>query len=147
MQFTEKIPRYLNSPNFFPNAAEIPNLGTNSPKIFPGVKYPRKQNLFQINSEIIISRMFVQWIVVRGGTGSGLPESIPAGFCIFLTDPDPDTESKICEKPDPYRSHFSISAEAGVCAVIFQVKTWVNYVWVDCCSRSLNRSRILKFEE
>jgi len=28
------------------------------------VKYPPKQNLFQINSEIIISRMFVQWIVV-----------------------------------------------------------------------------------
>ena len=27
-------------------------------------KYPRKQNLFQINSEIIISRVFVQWIVV-----------------------------------------------------------------------------------
>jgi len=29
------------------------------------VKYPGKQNLFQINSELkIISRMFVQWIVV-----------------------------------------------------------------------------------
>jgi len=28
------------------------------------VKYPRKQNLFQINSETIIFRMFVQWIVV-----------------------------------------------------------------------------------
>jgi len=27
------------------------------------VKYPGKQNLFQINSEIIISKMFVQWIV------------------------------------------------------------------------------------
>jgi len=27
-------------------------------------KYPRKQNLFQINSEIIISRVFVQWIAV-----------------------------------------------------------------------------------
>jgi len=33
----------------------------------------------------------------RGGTGSGLPESTPAGFCVFLSDP----ESKICEKPDP----------------------------------------------
>jgi len=28
-----KIPRYLNSPNFSPNVAEIPNLGTNSPKV------------------------------------------------------------------------------------------------------------------
>jgi len=28
------------------------------------VKHPGKQNLFQINNEIIISRMFVQWIVV-----------------------------------------------------------------------------------
>jgi len=28
------------------------------------VKYPGKQNLFQTNSEITISRMFVQWIVV-----------------------------------------------------------------------------------
>jgi len=45
------------------------------------------------------------------------------------------------------RSHFSISAGAGVCAVISSVKTWVNYGWIDDCSRSLNRSRILKFEE
>ena len=28
------------------------------------VKYPGKQNLFQINSEIIISGMFAKWIVV-----------------------------------------------------------------------------------
>jgi len=34
---------------------------------------------------------------VRGGTGSGLSESNPAGFCVFLSD----SESKICEKPDP----------------------------------------------
>jgi len=26
----------------------------------------------------------------RGGTGSGLPESTPEGFCVFLSDPDPD---------------------------------------------------------
>jgi len=30
--------------------------------------------------------------------------------------PDPDPESKICEKPNP--NHFSILAVAGVCAVI-----------------------------
>jgi len=33
MQFPCKFPRYLNSPNFSPNVAEIPNLGTNSPKV------------------------------------------------------------------------------------------------------------------
>jgi len=41
------------------------------------------------------------------------------------------------EKPD-----FSISAVAGVCAVIFLVKTWVNYLWIDRCSRRLNRTRM-----
>ena len=30
-----------------------------------------------------------------------MPESTPAWFCIFLSDADPDPESKICEKPDP----------------------------------------------
>jgi len=37
----------------------------------------------------------------RGGTGSGVPESTPAGFCVFLSDLDPNPESEICEKPDP----------------------------------------------
>jgi len=31
--------------------------------------------------------------------------------------------------------------------VISQVKTLVNYGWIDDCSRSLNRSRILKSEK
>ena len=35
---------------------------------------------------------------VRGGHGSGVLESTPTGFCVFLSDPDP--ESKFCEKPD-----------------------------------------------
>jgi len=78
---------------------------------------------------------------IRGGTGSGVPESTPAGFCVFLSYPDPDPESKFGKNPTRIRSHFSISAVAGVCVVI-----WVNYVWIDDCSRSLNRSRILKFE-
>jgi len=38
-------------------------------------------------------------ISTRGGHRSGLPESTPAGFWVFPSDPDP--ESKICEKPDP----------------------------------------------
>jgi len=53
-----------------------------------------------------------------GGTGFWVPESTPAGFCIFLSDPDPDPESKICENRTRIRSHFSISAVAGVCVVI-----------------------------
>jgi len=33
----------------------------------------------------------LHWLVVgRGGTGSGLPESTPAGFCVYLSDPDPE---------------------------------------------------------
>jgi len=44
------------------------------------------------------------------------------------------------------RSHFSISAAAGVYAVISQVKTWVNYGWIDG-SRSLNRGRIFKLKK
>jgi len=35
----------------------------------------------------------------KDGHGSGVPEPNPAGFCVFLSDPDP--ESKICEKTDP----------------------------------------------
>jgi len=31
--------------------------------------------------------------------------------------------------------------------VISKVKTWVNYGWIDDCGRSLNKSRILKFEK
>jgi len=81
----------------------------------------------------------------RGETGSGLPESTPVGFCVFCSDPDP--ESKICENRTRIRGHFSISAVSGVCVVISQVKTRVNYGWIDYCSRSLNRSRILKFEK
>jgi len=38
----------------------------------------------------------LQHIQTGGGTGSGVPESTPAGFCVFLSDPEP----KIREKPD-----------------------------------------------
>jgi len=38
-------------------------------------------------------------ICTGGGHGSGLPESTPARFWVFLSEPDP--ESKIFEKPDP----------------------------------------------
>ena len=34
---------------------------------------------------------------------SGVLESTPAGFCVFLAD----SESKFCEKPDPVSSEIS----------------------------------------
>jgi len=46
-----------------------------------------------------ILRHTVLYLSGRGGHGSGVPESTPAGFCVFLSDPE--TESKILEKPDP----------------------------------------------
>ena len=89
---------------------------------------------------------FSRWGVGRGGTGSGVPDSTPAGFCVFLSDPDPDPVSKICEKPDPDpESLFNFGSRSRLGH--FLVKTWVNYGWNDDCSRSLNRSRIVKFEK
>ena len=55
----------------------------------------------------------------RGGTGFGVPESTPAGFCIFLSEPDPEYRSqKFVKKRTFIRSHFSILAVAGICVVI-----------------------------
>jgi len=52
----------------------------------------------------------------RGGHGSGEPESTAEGFCVFLSDPDLKPESKFLISQN--RSHFSVSAVAGVCVVI-----------------------------
>jgi len=83
-------------------------------------------------------------VTSRGGHGSRVPESILAGFCVFLSDPDPDPRSKICEKPDP-ESLFKLGSGRSLCSH-FLSKTLVNFGWIDG-SRSLNRSRILKFEK
>jgi len=40
-------------------------------------------------------------VSTRGGHGSGVPESTPAGFYVFLSDLDLELESNIGEKPDP----------------------------------------------
>jgi len=89
------------------------------------LKYPGKQNPFEINSEIIISRMFVQWIVVPnyelqinyaeycpsiGGHGSGVD---PAGFCICFWS----RESSISEKTDPEPESVSFFAVTRLCMV------------------------------
>jgi len=51
-------------------------------------------------------------IPVKGGTGSGVPESNPAGFCVFLSDP----ESNIWEKPDPDpESLFNFGSSRSLC--------------------------------
>jgi len=56
----------------------------------------------------------VNYLGLRGGTGSGVLESTPAGFCVFLSQPDLDPESKNGEKPESL-FHFGITV---VCAVI-----------------------------
>jgi len=80
----------------------------------------------------------------RGGTGSGVTDSTPAGFCVFLLDPDTDPESIICEKliADP-KPLFKFGSSWSLCGHFLR-KTNVNYSWIDDCSRSLNKSRILK---
>ena len=41
-------------------------------------------------------------------------DKTPAGFCVFLSDPDP--ESKICEKPDPDpESLFNFGSSRSLC--------------------------------
>jgi len=51
---------------------------------------------------------------IRGGTGFGVQESTPAGFCVFFSDPDP--KSKICEKPDPDpESLFHFGSSRSLC--------------------------------
>jgi len=52
----------------------------------------------------------------RGGTGSGLPVSTPDGFCVFLSDPEPDPDLKICERPDPDpESLFHFGSNRSLC--------------------------------
>ena len=73
-----------------------------------------------------------------------MQDSTPARVRVFLKDPDADQEAKICEKPDQDLGHFSISAVAGG---DFLSKNMGKLHWIDDCSRGLDRSRILKFEE
>jgi len=61
----------------------------------------------------------------RGGTGSGVPESTLAGFCVFLSDPD--LESNICEKPDPDPESLFNFASSRSLRCHFLSKAWVNY--------------------
>ena len=64
--------------------------------------------------------VLLYWISGRGGTGSGLPESTPAGLYVFLSDLGPEPESKICEKPDPDPdSLFYFGSSRSLCGHFF----------------------------
>jgi len=52
----------------------------------------------------------------REGSGSGELESTPDGFCVFLSARI--RSQNFVKKRTRIRSHFSISAVAGVCVVI-----------------------------
>jgi len=71
--------------------------------------YSEKQIILKNNNRSEIS----QRSEISLDTGSGVQDSTPARFRVFLKDPDADQEAKICEKPDQDPGHFSISAVAG----------------------------------
>ena len=75
--------------------------------------FTRKPNTNQYTETLVRRR-------ARGGTGSGVLESPPAGLCVFLSDPDPDPESKIWEKmvPDP-GSLLNFGSSRSLCGQYF----------------------------
>jgi len=82
-----------------------------------------------------------RWYRIRSaGVDSGRILRFPFG-------PDPDSESTICEKPDPdSESLFHFGSNRSLFGH-FLGKTWVNYGWIDDCSRNLNRSQFLKLKK
>jgi len=59
-------------------------------------------------------------VCIRGESGPGVPESTPAGFWVFLSDPDPFPESIICEKPEPdSESFFNFGSSKSLCGHFF----------------------------
>jgi len=65
--------------------------------------------------------------------------------CVFLSDPD--AESKIRKKTDSDpESLFNFDGSKSLCGHLLS-KNMGNFGWIDGGSRSLNRSRILKFEK
>ena len=93
------------------------NLGSNPIAKFP---YPYTTDLMhnihvQKHLPYCLSSI---WQPCRGGHGSEVPESTPAGFCAFLSDPDPDQESMFCEKPDQ-KSLFNFGSSRSLCVHFF----------------------------
>ena len=64
--------------------------------------------------------LFVQHMYGRGGPGPGVRESTTGGFWIFLSEPDPEPESKIWEKTDPGpESFFNFGSSRSLCGHFF----------------------------
>jgi len=69
-------------------------------------------------------------VACRGGTGTGLPESTPVGFCVLFSDPDPDLEAKIWEKPDPDPgSLINFNSSRALCGHFLSKNT--GKIWLD----------------
>jgi len=69
------------------------------------------QAIFSIVTDVdcvVIRKCILMALDSRGGTGA---ESTPAGFCVFLSEP----ESKVCEKPDP-ESLFNFGSSRSLCS-------------------------------
>jgi len=80
----------------------------------------------------------------RGGPGSRVPETTPAGFCVFLSEP----ESKMCEKPSPEpESLFNFGNRSSLCCHFLRKKTWLIKLGSMTVAHSLNKNRILKFDK
>ena len=89
------------------------------------------------------SRSLKKWLwppisYTRGGTGSGVDSGRILRFSF-------GPRVKILWKPE-LQSLFNFVRSMDLCGH-FLTKTWVNYGWIDDCSQSLNRSRILKLKK
>ena len=54
-------------------------------------------------------------LCIRGGTGSGKPESTPAEFCVFVSDPDPDPGQKFEKNGPGPESLFNFGSSRSLC--------------------------------
>jgi len=80
---------------------------------------PESEKCFMLRLQPELNTLLlINLVDTRGGTGFGVPESIPAGFCAFLSEPDSDPESNVCEKPDP-ESLFHFGSSRSLCGHFF----------------------------
>jgi len=78
----------------------------------------KAQFLREAIQDLVLRTIWPGSLCSRGGHGSGVPESAPAGFCAFLSDP----ESKICEKTDSDpESLFNFGSSRSLCGHFLSV--------------------------
>ena len=79
------------------------------------VRYARRnRKTVHLGARLRKTSRAVADLLGRDGNESGVPESTPAGFCVCLSDPD--SQSKICEKPDPDpESIFHFGSSRSLC--------------------------------